>query len=673
MISLTPQQAEALRRIEAFLADAKSHVFILKGYAGTGKTTLLRYVADHLAVRKQPAQFMAPTGRAAKVLRAKLPGCRATTLHRGIYEFSHLETEEEEGVLHYVFPLKASPGACLCIVDEASMVSAQVARNELFRFGTGVLLDDLLTYARPLHGGKLLFAGDPMQLPPVGDNRSAALSEEWFAEKGLSVRSFELTDIVRQDKGHSILANATQLRHLLEKTERNRLVFKKREGETMGLNAADVAARYCDEAPGRAAIVCFSNQQAADYNTAVRRILFPDCPCVTAGDRLMISSNNYYGGHELLNGDIVTVTEVGDKVSQLSAPVWTEEGGEKKQRTVSLTFREVAFRTEDGTDCRRLVTDHLLHNNRPSLSIDEQKALYINTVIRLREKGYTNLRSKEFAQALAEDPYYNAVHAKFGYASTCHKAQGGEWETVFVDFTRRTGLDTDSLRWKYTAITRAKHRLWCVNLPDITPLSALTVTPIAKAGKIPPGALSFDPQPETPFHPAEALPGEKAKYWSVARNMEGTPYAIKAVARKPYRNIYEVETPGGAARVDALYNGAGLFTQYQTACPDAELTAFFENEENLRYRIAYEPKAESLAGLHARMVSLCDEGGIVLTSVVEKPYQLVYFLRASGRFASLTFSFNAAGFVSHANPLSDMGAEDEKLARLIEKLKQGGA
>lgn len=410
----------------------------------------------------------------------------------------------------------------------------------------------------------------------------------------MNVYSYELTDIVRQDKNSCILANATILRELIRKKERNRLVFKKKEHEVMDIGAMEVAKKYCEDPEQSSAIVCFSNQQAADYNTAIRNIIFPETNHVAVGDKLMVVCNSYYYDKcELLNGDIITVVETSNDIISQSAPIWTEKNGRKVKEIITLDFREISFQVEDGNIYKRYIIDTLLQNKRPSLTIDEMKALYINMVMRMRtEKGLTNPKSEEFTKAMWGDPFYNALHVKYGYAFTCHKSQGGEWNTVYVDFSRRTGLDVDSLRWKYTAITRASKMLWCINLPDVTPITSLKITPINKTAK----------------------------------------------------------------------------TNLETDANDTELLFFFQNDENIKYKIDYHPSLESLKMLHSRMISLCDECGIILTNVVEEHYQLVYYMKASGNYAAITFFFNGKGFINYAAPLSDIGEADIKLSQLIEKL-----
>ena len=667
---LTTQQDRAMSKIKEFIANQNEQVFILKGYAGTGKTTLISYIANYLQSINAPFILMAPTGRAAKILRTKLKDEEASTIHKCIYDHSLLHFEKSSGELKYIFPLKEDKERRIYIINEASMISSQKSNDELLQFGTGILINDILSYARLRFGGKIIFVGDPMQLPPVGDNRSVALDEDFFRNLDFNVSSYELTDIIRQKKHNSILTNAIMLRELMMEKQRNHLVFERKEGEVITIDAMDVAKEYCEDLCTPSAIVCFSNQQAANYNAAIRGILFPQMEHVVAGDKLMIIRNNYWREAKLMNGDIITVTAISDTTISQSAPVWTEKNGSKVRKDITLDFREISFQTEEGyIYSHYYIIDSLLQNGKPSLTIDETKALYINAVMRIRAgKGLTE-NDEVFVEALKEDPFFNALQVKYGYAFTCHKSQGGEWDTVYVDFAKRTGLDVDSLRWKYTAITRATQKLCCINLIDITPISSLAINPINKTSKISNEALSFCDVRETPYHSSSAPLAEKAKYWSVKNNMEGTQYSIKNVICKPWRNIYEVNAPNGIIRVDVIFNAAGLVTGYEMDLDDMELLLFFQHNENIVYKIEYKPTSKSLELLHNRMISLCDECGIVLTNVIERVYQLVYYMKTSGDYASITFYFDKKGFVKYAVPLSNIGDADEKLHKLIEKLK----
>ena len=667
-MQLTGQQSEAMEMLEKFISNKDGQIFILKGYAGTGKTFLVSCLAKYLLSHNILPEFMTPTGRAAKVLNRVLPAdVEASTIHRRIYEYEGGGVVTSTGEFQKLrFPIRQVSGGGVHIVDEASMVSSKVSENELFEFGTNVLIEDLLTYARPLHGGKIIFVGDPAQLPPVGDNRSAALDENFFKEKGLRVDTYSLTDIVRQSKDSCILENATMLRNLLGQEERNTLVFRKKEREVMGIEPENVPLKYVEAHDRDSAIVCFSNKQASEYNKIIRSILFPGKPKVCVGDKLMVIRNNYYKNRILLNGDIITVVDMSDQTITQSAPVHTEVGGKAGKETIALTYRRILCRTGEGDEFHTYIIESLLESDRPTLTPDEFKSIYINLKIRHGKKN-----SETFKKFMEEDEFYNALQVKYGYAFTCHKAQGTEWDTVIVDFDKRTGLDTDSIRWKYTAVTRARKTLFCVNLPEIRALDNLRVRPIAKANGIAPTKLIFDEARKSPFHGDDA-PALVNKYWSVVDNMQDddSQYNIESVQSLPYRERYSVRTPNGEiVRIDAIYNKSGLFTKYDMPNGDSRLRQYFEDERNISYKIEYHPAYESLIALKNKMISVCEELGINVLSVEEKDWQSAFFLKTSGCNSVIRFFHNKKGEITSAEPLSEKGDNDEKLQQIVEKLK----
>lgn len=670
-IKPTPQQKQAMSLILNFLSNTEDRIFILKGYAGTGKTTLIRSVVQYLIANKLPVNVMAPTGRAARILRDKLSDiiepCRISTIHKAIYEFAHIVEKEADGILQYCYPVRDNPSCNrIYIIDEASMISSRRNTNEILHFGTDILINDLLTYTKPHSGGKIIFVGDPMQLPPVEDNRSCALDEAFFKDLGLRCISYELTDVLRQGKDNAILSNALMLRDLIKEESRNTLVFKRREGEVMNLASCDVAQSFCSGTDSSSAVICYSNRQASEYNTAIRNILYPGATHPVPGDRLIVVNNNYSTGYGLFNGDMITVLEVSEKTHLQSAPVWIVRDGKRQKETVSLTFREISFQTEDGNVLSQFIIDSLLDSYQPGLTVDEIKAMYINAKMRAVKNGMqTNMDILSF---IRNDRFFNALHVKYGYAFTCHKAQGGEWETVYVDFSRRTGLDADALRWKYTAVTRAVRKLFCVNLPDITPISTLNVAPIIQTSKIPENAFALSYTKETPWHQEDVPASVKNKYWSVSKAMEGTSYSIASVICKPWRDIYTVKTPDGTSRVDLLYNKSGIFTKISA---DSSVMPFFIAENNdTEYSFDYIPESTPLKNLYRHMLSLCNELGITLTNVTENPYQVVYHLKTTADYASVTFFYDKNGFITHAAPLSLIGDSDKKLQRLTEQLKK---
>lgn len=672
----TEQQLEAITLFNNFIDAKSSQIFILRGYAGTGKTTLISEFVDILLNKNIGIQLMAPTGKATKVLSSRISSKKLipTTIHKGIYQFEGLVVEEKENKFEYIYPLRENKSTRFCIVDEASMISSKYSNTELFKFGSGFLLQDLLDYSQIKTGGKIIFVGDPMQLPPITDNDSCALSDDYFKKLGFNVTSFQLTEIVRQDETSSILTNANKLRSLLNesKEKRNELIFEQRDKEFVDTNKSDVYELYCSEKDA-AAIICFTNQQAAEYNKAIREIKFPNNQHVCVGDRLMIVSNNYYGGQELYNGDLITVTNLSNHTIKQTAPVWIEKNGEKIKQNIDLEFRKIEFKDESGNTHNEYIIETLLENLLPGLTINQMKALYINFMIRLhslneelKKQGKPKLDPRD---AVANDEFYNALQVKYGYAFTCHKSQGSEWNHVYIDFTKRTGLDDNSLRWKYTAITRARKAVWCINLPNITPVMSLTIKAISKCSKYADNALALDIIPNSPFHTDNDIAAIKAKYWSIERNLNGSDFHITNVTHLPYRERYEIQTPLGFVNIDCLYNKAGVFTKYASDNADNALLDLFKNEDNITYKIDYHSDIDSLNVLFQKVVSLCDEIGITLTNVCEADYKVYYYMKASGGYASLTFNYNAKGFINYATPLSDIGAADEKLQKLIDLLK----
>jgi len=438
---------------------------------------------------------MAPTGRAAKVLHDKT-GYDACTIHRGIYCFERMqvvrydekgkliETDHTKGKelrsqgsddLQFWFDIRShkddeDPSKQVYIIDESSMISSRCANNETLHFGTDVLIDDLLTNARPHLGGKIILIGDPAQLPPVGDNCSVAFDETFFAGRQLGVSSCELTEVLRQKGESAILKNAMQVRDVLQSETRNRLCFERKEGEVEDMTSEDVVESFYERNPtpsiGDAVVIAYTNALVKDYNDALRRRYFPDKANVVAGDILQVVRNNVNEklGIELFNGDFVKVLDVSDAVETQSAPVWTDVAGHRERANIAIGFRDATLQTEDGKEVKCKIVDTLLNTREPGLTPLQSVALYIN--FRMR---HPHLKQNEeaFKEALMQDTYFNALQTKYGYAITGHKSQGGEWGTVYVDYSGRTGLNNDSLRWTYTVTTRAAGTLYGVNMPRL--------------------------------------------------------------------------------------------------------------------------------------------------------------------------------------------------------------
>lgn len=485
MIELTGEQSAALEAIESFLRDDDLDAFILRGSAGTGKTTLIAKLMDTMGKMNLSCALMAPTGRAARIIGHKIGQMSgdsahdSSTIHREIYGSPTVsvnesaEAENDPGV-RMVFPLKTDePTAAIFVIDESSMLGDKEQSGDFMQFGSGRLLSDVVKFVRAKRPGrserpltKLLFVGDPAQLPPVGDNTSPALSDEYLTrEFGLQVATFELQTVMRQAQGSAILACASDIRDAIDAKTFNRFSLASQGDNIQKANsrqAVDLVEKHLrDREPS--VVVVYSNSIALEYNRTIRERWWGDANMpIQVGETLLVNKNR----PPLSNGDLVRVMRVRSDPETLTVPL---RGGHR----VSLSFREVtlAYREADGTIVTQdsLVLENLLDAPGRQLSALEQRALLVDF-----RNRHPHLRpsSQEFQQAIRADPYFNAVQVKYGYAMTCHKAQGGEWKTVVVDFNGFGDPRNEHFyRWAYTAITRAAERLVLINPPEFAPYS----------------------------------------------------------------------------------------------------------------------------------------------------------------------------------------------------------
>ena len=671
-MELTNQQNKVFEQIKAFL-NSDASVFILRGYAGTGKTTMVKVIADYIEQTRQLV-MMAPTGRAARVLAMKT-GHTATTIHKAIYSKAHVEPKKVKNIAEsefkFVFSINNSEngGNIVAIVDEASMVCSRKIEHELFMFGTDNLMEDLLTFVRPNFGGKVIFVGDPAQLPPVGESVSNALRAEYFKEKGLKVIEAELTEVLRQKDDSVILKNAMMIRDLLKKDKRNQLVFEEQKDDVETIPSEQFLDKYLNyrKESGKhdSVIICYSNKSANRYNRDIRKSLYGGDVPLQENDILLITQNNYR--LDRMNGEFVPVLSIGERIQQ-SAPVYAQIGGKKERIVITLNFIKVTVPNGDGNPIPCMLLEDLLTSDTATISIDENRALYINFCMR-----NPNLKqgTESFAEALLNDEYYNAIRAKYGYAVTGHKCQGGEWGKVFVDYTGRTGLDDDSLRWAYTATTRAQKTLYVSNLPHITPFSKFRIEPIQKCKNIPLECRILNEVRSTPFHDENVDNGIRAKYHCIAKNMEYTPYKIISVQSRPYLEIYNIQTPDGVDRYDIFYKAGDIFQPAKATSPNQHtplIEIMLNDERGMSCKFDYIPSDESHGKLLDLIRSACDTISVQITNIVEhqEDFSTIYYMRTSGTFSYIKVYVNSDGFITYAKPMSLKGKDDGELSAIIE-------
>lgn len=671
-MQLTQQQQEVLSKIDTFL-KSDIPVFILRGYAGTGKTTMIQNIVSQISATNSVV-LMAPTGRAARVL-SKKTGVRATTIHKAIYSKAYVQSKEVQDIAEtefkLIFPIIAYTGdkQIVAIVDEASMLCSKTSKHETFSFGTNNLMDDLLTFVRPSFGGKVIFVGDPAQLPPVGEVTSNALRKEFFTERGLQVSEAELTEVLRQDDNSLILKNAMMIRDLLKKNKRNRLVFEDKRGDVESIKPEVFLDKYLEQYESNhelsSVLICFSNKDAARYNNIIRTKLYgKEDTQLRVNESLLIVQNNYQLGH--MNGDVIKVLSVGARTQQ-TAPVYVQCGAEKVRKLITLNFVQVDVHDANGMLVTCMLLEDLLENDRPGLSVDENRALYINFCMR-----HKNLHpnSIEFVDAILQDEYYNAIRAKYAYAITGHKCQGGEWDNVFVDYCGRTGLSNDCLRWAYTATTRSRRTLFYTSLPRITAFTKFRIDAIQKCKNIDKEFRVLEEVENTPFHMTEVSNLLKAKYHCIAENLSGTPFSIHNVVSRQYHDSYSIQTPLGVDRFDIYYNDSGIFQPARTMAKNEftdQILLLLNDERFLCSRYHYISSNDNYEKVYNLISSACDTLSIQITNVVEHPedYSIVFYLSTSGTYSYIKIYINGQGFVTYAKPMSLLGKEDHELAALI--------
>ncbi|PQJ78742.1 ATP-dependent DNA helicase [Polaribacter porphyrae] len=449
----TNKQDRLLKLLSLFIFDDdKEALFLLKGYAGTGKTTTISAFVNTLWKAGKKAVLLAPTGRAAKVigLYSKRP---AFTIHKKIY----FPKKQANGSMEFVLQINKHTNT-IFIIDEASMIPDSKQNKQLF--DNKSLLDDLISYVYSGKNCKLVFVGDTAQLPPVKLNMSPALEAEALQyDFDKKITQIELNEVMRQHKNSGILANATQLRILIENENTNfhfQLNYPDIQRLQDGYDIEDALVTAYDKSGVEdTAFIVRSNKRANQYNQQIRFNIRGQESEISAGDYIMIVKNNYYWLNEsstagfIANGDICRVLKI-FSIKEL----------------YGFRFAEVEIKMIDYPQMQPFETVLLLDtltSESPSLTYEENNKLYEAV-----KEDYIDEKSK-YKQLLAikKNKYFNALQVKFSYAITCHKSQGGQWNTVFIEQPYLPeGVSKEYFRWLYTAITRAKEKLYLIGFKD---------------------------------------------------------------------------------------------------------------------------------------------------------------------------------------------------------------
>lgn len=449
----TDDQSTALKKIAGYICDNNNDViFLMTGYAGTGKTSVISSIVKTLDLLRMRSVLLAPTGRAAKVL-SSYSGKQAFTIHKKIYR----QKSSKDGLGSFILDRNLHKDTFF-IVDEASMVSNSSGDSSLF--GSGRVLDDLIEYVYSGIDCKLILVGDTAQLPPVGSVVSPALDPAALGEYGFGLISCELKQVVRQSETSGVLMNATRVRLQVAESD---LVHPSIDcinyNDTIRITGEElineISAAYGTCGMDGTIIVVNSNKQANRYNQGIRNRIFFREEEMSAGDMVMVVKNNYFiideeedGAGFIANGDIAEVRKI-----------------RKYEERYGFRFADMVLKFPDyNLEIEAKVMLDVLHLDTPALPSDKNKELYQNI---LADYLHIKTRRKQY-DAVKKDPYFNALQIKFAYAVTCHKAQGGQWERVFIDqgMFNRNEISIDYLRWFYTAMTRSTDRVYLVNFAE---------------------------------------------------------------------------------------------------------------------------------------------------------------------------------------------------------------
>jgi len=703
-INLTNDQQTALSGIQDFLYSEKD-VFVLQGYAGSGKTTLLKGIVEYLVSIEKKYQLMAPTGRAAKVINQKT-GIEATTIHKGIYSFDELqevENKDEKGEVSfmYYYKLRNNPDVhnSILIIDEASMVSDVQSYGEFFRFGSGHLLKDLIEYSHigfPNNTTKIIFIGDPAQLPPIGMNFSPALDEKCLSEKyKLRVSTSEMKEVKRQDAENGILKSATKIRKCLTSGFFNDFDHNPK--------FEDFLETYKSQ-QGTKVIISYKNKTALDLNLTIRKDRFGDNLPIQPSDHIIVGGNNYRLG--IMNGEFGVVSNVESVTITREVKFYKKNGGTAH---VLLTWRSIELQMPDEKGGSKTVQGYMLENylnGDNHLKPEEQQALYVdfkNRFPKLKPK------TEEFKEAITTDPYFNCILLKYGYAVTCHKAQGGEWSSTFVFWDKGTNekfnfltsehnrsgkTNSDFYRWAYTAVTRASKHLFCINPPYFNSFSNMSFIDVNVQNSLQElTGQSLKPiEIEVKGEQIELLKQFNLQDASVS--MQNHFLKTNYIVQKQYVDIISWQRVGyeiryGFKREDSFaaiklwVNGKDEFkTKFQKLPAETNSNSLFEEVSKLienspifvfhrntfetiltkiEFEIQLEEEKPFLKTLFDVLQTQSHTYNISIDSISHQSYRERYFIYRNEEKAVIDFEYNGDGFFGRVLPLENQCNSDNIL------------
>ena len=673
-INLTFGQKELLRHIEEFLQNPDKRIFLLKGYAGTGKTFIVKGLTKYLNNAGRFYKLAAPTGKAARVLSRKSEA-EATTIHGMIYSINSLKEYNIEGVENsatYRFyadiNVNEDPANTVYIIDESSMISDSDTEGEFIKFGSGVLLKDLLQYVNLDHNDhdkKVIFIGDPAQLPPPAsvskyEDKSPALSIDVLTLSGYvskdEIEEYLLTEVVRQKKG-DILSAASQIRTALEHNDYTRLSFRSDYNDLeLVTDFEQTFSKVCDLTASslkETMVISDTNARVSELNQLIRRKKFPNAPFdnsgktqLQIGDKVIITRNSKIDDLYISNGEFAQIKSIGnEEIKNVTLRSKNKKTGQNDERQVELRYLnvEILFKTRYSMEEKKEISDiknvkiieNLLYNDNPDLSSDEKKAQYVEFKKRIGSSLHKGIELKD---AMRNDPYFNALCIKFGYAITCHKAQGSEWDNVIVDVGKRS----KDFRWLYTAITRAKKHLYLLNFEKFDIGSNMKKPLRMKETK----ESSFqETTNEKIFATPDISPLELVKL-HVLECIKNSEISLEEVQSYQYMNKYIFSQCEKRCSLNLYYNDELIIKKCFNPHPDD----FSKTAEQLLSRLIglyfgttpekKDPLTDDFKiNFDKRISQIADDNNAKIIGLREMDYVLRYTFAIEGRKTTLDFSY----------------------------------
>jgi hypothetical protein len=690
---LTDGQNELVDRLANFLESKDDLVFLLKGYAGTGKTFITKGLTNYFRAVGRNFVLAAPTGKASKVI-AKKTQSQAYTIHKTIYSFKDIKEyrdENLEGSETYKFyaqlAVNSMSADTIFIIDEASMIADVHNEAEFFRFGSGYLLRDFFEFVNLDHNDhnkKVIFIGDDAQLPPVRMSFSPALDEKYlYREHNIKSVSFELTEVVRQKAGSGVMHNSMKLRKSINENVFNQLTVDLGYPDIEQISYENILNSYIESCGGKindeSIVLAYSNADVAAYNRSIRKFFFPDSTEITSGDKVMAVNNSNAYGFFISNGDFGIIKEISSSTEgrNILLRKKNRETNKTEELIISLSFRKVFIEFKELDDKPRSfearIVESLLYSEHPGLTSDENKALYVDFCIRHPQLKRGSL---EFKQTLMSDPYFNALRLKFGYAITCHKAQGSEWNHVFVKCkTHQSQLSAGYFRWLYTAITRTSDKLYLADLPSLKPWSGLK--PVESPDLSTNGSLSqpssskeltnttattvesSDPEIELYGIPSSAhFSIEILK--RIKELIGKSDISIQGVSQGQYQEMYFFQKGNQASRVDISYNGKGKISRI--VAPNqtdlsleiieliSPLIGAFVIPATPKIAPSFEFEEEFLNDFHKSLHPLAEQKGITISNVESLDWSQRYTFVQSGEKAVFNIFYSAKNRITKYAP-----------------------